>query len=706
MAAGTIKGITIEIEGKTSGLVKSLGDVNKSLQQTQKSLKTVNDALKLDPKNIDTLKTKQNLLNQAINETKEKLKLEQKAAEDAAKALEAGTITQNQYNTLQAEVAKTSSELKNLEGQAQRTDAQIKDLGSGNKLSGFKTNLSDVGEKLQSIGSKITEIGGNLTKYVSVPLAGLGAAMIKSFTSVDDALDTIALKTGAAGEELESMRETARNMAKEMPTEFNTAAAAVGEVNTRFGYTGEQLDELSRKYTKFADINKVDVSDAVDQTQKALAAFGKDGKSAAHLLDILNKTAQQTGAKTNTLTSGLVSNAAAFQELGLTMEQSVAIMGRLEKSGADSSTVMSALRKALKNATKDGVPLKDALRDLQSAIKDGTGEVDGLTYAYDLFGKSGDAVYAAIKNGTVDFTNMTSAAKDLSTAAGSVDDTYKNLEDGSGTLKVAQNNLKDSLSEVGGELLEALTPVIKDFCELLKGFCEWWNSLDDGTKKVIATIGLVVIAIGPLTSAIGGIISIGGTLVKGIGGVINLIGGAGGLSSVLTATCAGPLAAVVLSIVAIIEVIKHWDEILEVLEFAWEKVCEGIEDLMHGLANVWNDVVDGIVDGIEAITGSIAEANAEASRQQAIADAAYNSQATIRRNAEVYGSSYGITGQKSYAGSNSQAAIQYERQQNAKTKAAQSSSTNHNVNIYMGSGNVGKVVYDSSKTSAKRGGGN
>ena len=53
--AGNIKGITIEIEGKTSGLVKSLNDVNKSLKNTQASLKTVNKALKLDPKNIDTI---------------------------------------------------------------------------------------------------------------------------------------------------------------------------------------------------------------------------------------------------------------------------------------------------------------------------------------------------------------------------------------------------------------------------------------------------------------------------------------------------------------------------------------------------------------------------------------------------------------------------------------------------------------------------
>ena len=115
MASGTIKGITIEIEGKTSGLVKSLGDVNKELSLTQKSLKTVDQALKLDPGNVDALKKKQEILNTAIEQTKEKLELEKKAAEDAAKALEDGTITKSQYDALQAEVAKTAAEMNKLE---------------------------------------------------------------------------------------------------------------------------------------------------------------------------------------------------------------------------------------------------------------------------------------------------------------------------------------------------------------------------------------------------------------------------------------------------------------------------------------------------------------------------------------------------------------------------------------------------------------
>lgn len=586
MASGSVKGITIEIEGKTSGLVKSLGDVNKALNQTQKNLQTVNKALKLDPKNLDTLKQKQNLLNDAIKQTEEKLKLEKKAAEDAAKALEEGTITKGQYDTLQAEVAKTSSELNHLQGEAQKTDAAIKELGGNNKLGSFESALQKAGDKLKEVGNGIAEIGETLTKTVTVAIAGLGVAAYKTANDVDDAMDTIAIKTGAVGKELEGMEDIAKDIATEIPTDFETAAEAVGEVSTRFGVNGQRLQELSTKYVKFAQLNRTDVTSAVDSTQKALAAFGKGANEADTLLDYMNQTAQQTGVNISTLSSGLVSNSAAFQEMGMSMRQSVAFMGKLEKSGADSTTVMSGLRKAMKNATKDGKPLNEALKDLEESIKNGTGEMDGLTYAYDLFGRSGDQVYQAVKNGSLSFQDMAGKAGDLTSAIGNVDKTYASLEDGSGELKVAQNNLKDALSEVGQTLGETLAPAIKTVSEWLKKFSDWWKSLSPTMQKVILIVTGLVAVLGPLLIFIG-------KIAAGVGALITVFTGAsaalGGLSVSLGAILA-PIAAVVAAVVAVIEVIKHWDEIMEVLGFVWEKICEGIKTAFQA---VWDFFVEG-----------------------------------------------------------------------------------------------------------------
>ena len=64
--ASRIKGITVEIGGDTSGLERSLNDVNNSIKKTQSQLRYVNNLLKLDPSNTVLLAQKQELLQEAI----------------------------------------------------------------------------------------------------------------------------------------------------------------------------------------------------------------------------------------------------------------------------------------------------------------------------------------------------------------------------------------------------------------------------------------------------------------------------------------------------------------------------------------------------------------------------------------------------------------------------------------------------------------
>ena len=61
-ASTTIKGITIEIGGNTTKLLKSLEEVNKKSRDVQSELKGINTLLKFDPKNTELLKQKQTAL--------------------------------------------------------------------------------------------------------------------------------------------------------------------------------------------------------------------------------------------------------------------------------------------------------------------------------------------------------------------------------------------------------------------------------------------------------------------------------------------------------------------------------------------------------------------------------------------------------------------------------------------------------------------
>ena len=257
MASRNIKGITIEIDGQTKGLQDSLKDVNRDLKETQSQLKDVEKLLKLDPSNVDLLKQKQGLLKQAISDTKTKLDQEKAALEQLKNADPSPENTRN-MQTLERQIADDEAALKRL------TD-QSKEFGSV-----FKQQAEAVGDKLKEVGAQVKEVGDNMTKNVTAPIMAGGAAAVAAFTDVDKAQDNLIKMTGASGDSLEEMKSIMEDIATSIPTDFGTAAAAVGEVSTRFGVTGDELEDLSGKFVKFANLNNSDVTTSVDTVQKAM----------------------------------------------------------------------------------------------------------------------------------------------------------------------------------------------------------------------------------------------------------------------------------------------------------------------------------------------------------------------------------------------------------------------------------------------------
>ena len=170
--ADRIKGITVEINGDTTGLSKALSGVNKEIRNTQAQLKDVNKLLKLDPGNTELIAQKHKLLQQAVEETKKKLQSLKEAQKQADEALKNGTISQEQYDGLQREIAETTQKLKDLEAQAEQSATALQKIAAA-------------GGKLKDIGGKVAGVGKDLTTYVTVPLAAAGAAGVKSFAEVD-----------------------------------------------------------------------------------------------------------------------------------------------------------------------------------------------------------------------------------------------------------------------------------------------------------------------------------------------------------------------------------------------------------------------------------------------------------------------------------------------------------------------------------------
>lgn len=482
-------GVKIELEGAPQYVenMKNLTAQTKLYQAQMKRLTQELSGASAFTKSIATTKALTQQLeaqkNQARLLEEQIAKTSEKYGEDSTQVIKLKT----QYENLQAQISKTTQALEDQGGIAGAIGAQFE----------------EVANKISAVSTKVASVGDEMTTKITAPILAMGAASVAAFNEVDGAMDTIITKTGATGKALEGMEDVVENIATSIPTSFDTAANAVGEVNTRFGSTGKQLEDLSTAFIKFSELNNTDVSNSVDNVQKALESYNLGAESAIDVLDRMNKVGQDTGISVDKLATGVVTNAAAFQELGLGIEESITFMGQLEKSGANADTVLGGMRKALKNAAAEGKPLNEALAELQHNIEEGTGSIDGLTAAYDIFGKSGDQIYNAVKNGSIDFENL---AGSMDSAAGSVADTFEATLDPVDELQQHMNELKILGTDVANQLMPTIKTVMTEVGNTIKAVSDAWSSLSEEQQGAIVKMLGVAAIVGPILKAVSSVV--------------------------------------------------------------------------------------------------------------------------------------------------------------------------------------------------------
>ena len=596
MAAKTLKGITVEINGKTTGLANALKDVTKTSTALSSNLKEINKALKLDPGNTELLNEKQKILSESVAAARKELETLEGVQKQVSDQYANGDIDRGAWLEYQNKLQKAKQHLEDLE------KAQ-KDFGTAAAQA-----IKEAGAKIEEYGGKVSKVGETLTKNVTTPLTAAAAAGVAAFSAVDEGVDTIVTATGASGEALDGLVASYETIATSIPEELGDVASAVGEVNTRFHTTGEELEGQTTLFLQFAKITGGDVVSSVDSADKVLKTFGKTSDDASGLLGMVAKAAQDTGINAQGLMDDVLANSATFKELNFSLEESVNFMALLDENGVESGTALAGLKKAVVNLTDAGMSESEALQTVIDKIKNAGSETEALTIAQETFGTKGAAEMAtAIREGRLSLDDLSASMADYSTV---VTDTYNNTMDGVDGATTAANAAKIAMSTLGETISNMLAPVFQHLTQLLIDAKAHFDTLDDGQKQAIVTVGLIVAAIGPALVIIGKVITAVGTITTGVGGLVGFVGGTvvplitgtvmPALSGLWALMLANPISIVIAAIAAIVAAfVLLWNKCEGFRNF-WINLFSSVKSTVVDAKNNVLSTFDGIKNGISS----------------------------------------------------------------------------------------------------------
>jgi len=318
-------------------------------------------------------------------------------------------------------------------------------------------------------------VAAGVRKFAGV-LAGLGigTVLFKIAEDFDEANKKIRATTGETGAALKGLQNDMKAVFVSRGSSAEDASTAIITLHQRTGLAGKSLQDLAIQSMRLAKMTGSDLAGSIALTTRVMGDWGNGGNKAAGTLDYLFKLTQKTGVSLDRLSQAVVYFGAPMRQMGFDFETAAALIGKFEKEGVNVETVLTSLRRALSNLSKQGISAPEGFAQIVKEIKDAETPVLATAKAMAVFGvKGGSDMAAAIREGRFEIADLMKQLKESPETIAKASQESETLSSAFGKIR---NALIAALDPLGAPMVKALddmTPRLKGAAnsvgELIKG---------------------------------------------------------------------------------------------------------------------------------------------------------------------------------------------------------------------------------------------
>lgn len=429
----------------------------------------------------------------------------------------------NEYKNVATEQGTTSTEAQELAGKINTLSGELQEnkakLQEADKAADeFDQSLQDVGDEADNTTSgglsAFTVALGNLAADIITNAINKMKELVTQTVEVgrnfDTAMSQVGAVSGASGEDIEALRDKAKEMGSTTKFTASEAAEAFNYMAMAGWKTEDMLDGING-ILNLAAASGSDLGTTSDIVTDALTAMGYSAKDAGRLADVM--AAASSNANTNVEMMGQTFQYAApiVGAMGYSMEDTAEQIGLMANAGIKGQKAGTALRSILsrlaappKQAAEAmdalGISLTDSegnMKSLDEVMADLRGAFDGLSetqqtqYAKQIAGQEAMSGLLAIVNAApADVDKLSSAIANADGAAEDMANTMLDNLGGDMTL------LSSKMEGVQLAIYEKFEPALRAGVEVLDKLLDAVQFVVDHSTEFTAALGAMATAIG------------------------------------------------------------------------------------------------------------------------------------------------------------------------------------------------------------------